>query len=383
MRDEFLVFGKPLIGQAEIDEITDTLRNAWVGTGPKVRRFEQQLEEYVGTPHVRCLSSCTAALMLAIKVLGIKPGDEVIVPSMTFVASANAVELAGATPVLIDSEPRTGLLDMDALEDAIRPGTTAILPVHLAGRPLDMDRINGIRDRHGLLVIEDAAHALGAEWRGKQIGRHGNLTAYSFYATKNITTGEGGALATDDPQVADRVERLALHGLSVGAWQRFSDSGFKHYEVEEPGFKFNMTDMQAALGIHQLPQLDAWIDRRAELWTRYDELLSDLPLELPLGPAPNTRHARHLYQIVLSDEAPVTRDELLEHLVRCRIGAGVHYTAVHLHPYYRDRYELKADDFPVASRISQRTLSIPLAPAMSDDDQLDVVSAIRSGLRGP
>ena len=232
-----------------------------------------------------------------------------------------------------------------------------------------MDRINGIRDRHGLLVIEDAAHALGAEWRGTQIGRHGNLTAYSFYATKNITTGEGGALATDDPQVADRVERLALHGLSVGAWQRFSDSGFKHYEVEEPGFKFNMTDMQAALGITSF-RSSMRGSTEGQLWTRYDELLSDLPLELPLSPAPNTRHARHLYQIVLSDEAPVTRDELLEHLVRCRIGAGVHYTAVHLHPYYRDRYELKADDFPVASRISQRTLSIPLAPAMSDDDRI-------------
>ena len=383
MRDEFLVFGKPLIGQAEIDEIVDTLRNAWVGTGPKVRRFEEQLEEYVGTPHVRCLSSCTAALMLAIKVLGIKPGDEVIVPSMTFVASANAVELAGAVPVLIDSEPRTGLLDLDALESAITPRTAAILPVHLAGRPLDMDRINAIRDRYGLLVIEDAAHAIGAEWRGTRIGRHGNLTAYSFYATKNITTGEGGALATDDPLVADRVERLALHGLSVGAWQRFSDSGFKHYEVEEPGFKFNMTDMQAALGIHQLPQLDAWIDRRAELWARYDELLADLPLELPLGPAPDTRHARHLYQIVLTDDAPISRNELLEHLVRSRIGSGVHYTAVHLHHYYRNRYGIEPEDLPVANRIAQRTLSIPLAPGLTERDQLDVASALRSALQEP
>ena len=381
MRDEFLVFGKPLIGEEEIAEVVATLRAGWVGTGPKVGRFEQMLESYIGAPQVRCVSSCTAALMLAIRVLDVQPGDEVIVPAMTFIASANAVEHAGAVPVLVDSEPGTGLMDLDAVEAAIGPRTAAIMPVHLAGRPMDMDRVNAIRDRHGVVVIEDAAHAIGTEWAGVRIGKHGNLAAYSFYATKNITTGEGGALSTTDPHVADRIERLALHGLSAGAWQRFSDSGFKHYEVEEPGFKFNMTDMQAALGIHQLPHLDEWIDMRAALWERYDELLADLPLDLPVPAAPNTRHARHLYQVLVRDNAGVSRDELLNRLTALRIGVGVHYTGVHLHPYYRERYGLDPSSLPVATDISHRTLSLPLAPALTERDQLDVVDALHEALR--
>ena len=281
LRDDFLVFGKPVIYDAEIAEVVASLRSGWIGTGPKVRRFERMLEEYLGVAHVRCVSSCTAALILGMRVLGVGPGDEVIVPAMTFVASANAVEHTGGTPILVDSEPVTGLIDLDAVAAAITPRTKAIMPVHLAGRPVDMDALNAIRDAHGLAVIEDAAHAIGTEWRGRRMGGHGNLAAFSFYVTKNITTVEGGALATDDPDVAEQVERLALHGLSLGAWQRYSDAGFKHYEVEEPGFKYNMTDIQAALGIHQLPRLDAWIDRRAELWERYDALLEGLPLSTP------------------------------------------------------------------------------------------------------
>ena len=378
MRDDFLVFGKPVIGEAEIAEVVDSLRSAWIGTGPKVNRFERMLEEYVGVRHVRCVSSCTAALILALRVLGIGPGDEVIVPAMTFISTANAVEHAGATPVLVDSEPETGLLDLDAVEDAITRRTVAIMPVHLAGRPLDMSRVNAIRDRRKLLIVEDAAHAIGAEWNGQRIGGHDNLTAYSFYATKNITTGEGGALATTDEDVANKVERLALHGLSLGAWQRFSDAGFKHYEVEEPGFKFNMTDMQAALGIHQLPRLDAWIDRRAEVWRRYDELLADLPVDLPPPPTAAMRHARHLYQILVRPEANIGRDELLSVLTRHRIGVGVHYRGVHLHPYYRDRYRIDPASLPVATDISERTLSLPLSVSMTEADQLDVVSTLTS-----
>jgi dTDP-4-amino-4,6-dideoxygalactose transaminase len=335
------------------------------------------LADYVGVAEVRCLSSCTAALMLALRVLGIGPGDEVLVPTMTFVASANAVEHVGATPVLIDAEPGTGLIDLDAAQAAIGPATRAIIPVHLAGRPIDMDRLNGLRDRYGLEVIEDAAHAIGAEWRGRRIGGHGNVTAFSFYVTKNMTTVEGGALATEDLEIAARVERLALHGLSLGAWARFSDQGFRHYEVVEPGFKYNMTDVQAALGLHQLPRLDAWIDRRAELWGRYDALLRDLPLETPLPPAVRTRHARHLYQVLIDPEAGMTRDDLLDGLSERRIGTGVHYRGVHLHPYYRDRYELAPEHFPVATAISERTLSLPLSPKVSDADQDDVVLALR------
>jgi dTDP-4-amino-4,6-dideoxygalactose transaminase len=296
---------------------------------------------------------------------------------MTFVASVNSIEHTGATPVLVDSDPATGLLDLGAAEAAITPRTKALMPVHFAGRPVDMDRINQLRDEYGLVVIEDAAHAIGTEWRGRRIGQHGNLAAYSFYVTKNITTAEGGALATDDSRIAAEVERLALHGLSLGAWQRFSDAGFKHYEVEKPGFKFNMTDLQASLGIHQLPRLDDWIDRRAELWATYDELLADLPVTTPAPPEDNTRHARHLYQILVGRDLPVDRDAVLEYLTARNIGTGVHYRAVHLHPYYRDRYEISPQRLPVATDISERTLSLPLAPNLSVEDQLDVVSALR------
>jgi dTDP-4-amino-4,6-dideoxygalactose transaminase len=377
MRESFLIFGSPLIGEREIAEVVDSLRSGWVGTGPKVQRFETMVAEYLDVANCRCVSSCTAALILGMQVLGIGPGDEVLVPAMTFVASANAVEHAGATPVLVDSVPGTGLIDMDRAEAVITPHTKAIMPVHLGGRPADMDRVNRLRDEHGLQVIEDAAHAIGAEWRGRRIGAFGNLTAFSFYVTKNISTIEGGALVTEDEAVAAEVERLALHGLSLGAWQRFSDTGFRHYEVVRPGFKYNMTDVQAALGLHQLPQLDAWIERRAELWERYDDLLEGLPLETPPPPEPDTRHARHLYQVLVAPDAPLARDELLDGLTARRIGTGVHYRGVHLHPYYRDRYGLKPEDFPVATAISDRTLSLPLSPKVSDADQDDVVSALR------
>jgi dTDP-4-amino-4,6-dideoxygalactose transaminase len=242
------------------------------------------------------------------QVAGIGAGDEVLVPAMTFVASANAVEHAGATPVLIDSVPGTGLIDFDSAEAAITPRTRAIMPVHLAGRPVDMERLTAFAERHGVIVIEDAAHVIGAEWHGRRIGSFGNLAAFSFYVTKNISTIEGGALMTDDEEVAASIERLALHGLSLGAWQRFSDAGFRHYEVTRPGFKYNMTDVQAAIGLHQLPQLDGWIERRTELWERYDHLLAGLPLQTPPRPEERTRHARHLYQVLLEPGSPLSRD---------------------------------------------------------------------------
>jgi dTDP-4-amino-4,6-dideoxygalactose transaminase len=381
MRDTFLIFGSPTIGDAEIAEVVDSMRTGWIGTGPKVQRFERMLADYVRAPHVRCLSSCTAALILAMEALGIGPGDEVLVPAMTFVASANAVEHAGATPVLVDSVPGTGLIDFDAATAAVTPRTRAIMPVHLAGRPVDMERLAAFRDRHGLVVIEDAAHAIGAEFKGRRIGAFGNVAAFSFYVTKNITTIEGGAIATDSAELAEEIERLALHGLSVGAWQRFSDVGFKHYEVIRPGYKYNMTDVQASLGLRQLPRLDEWIHRRAELWDRYDGALADLPLSTPPPAEPDTRHARHLYQVLIEPDAPLARDELLNVLNERNIGTGVHYRGVHLHPYYRDRYHLAPEDFPVASAISDRTLSLPLSPRVSDADQDSVVQALRELLR--
>lgn len=376
------MFGKPVIGEAEIAEVVDSLRSGWIGTGPKVQRFEAMLSEYLSVPYVRCVSSCTAALMLGLKTLGVGPGDDVLVPSLTFVASANAVEHVGATPVFVDSLPGTGLIDLDAAAAAVTERTKAIMPVHYAGRPVNMDALNALRDRYGLLVVEDAAHAIGTEWRGVRIGGHGNLAAYSFYVTKNITTIEGGALSTIDADLAARVERLALHGLSLGAWQRYSDAGYRHYEVDEPGFKFNLTDVQAALGLHQLPELDGWIDVRARMWDRYDELLADLPLETPAPPEPDTRHARHLYQVLISPDAERSRDAMMAFLTQRNIGVGVHFRACHLHGYYRDRYGLRPEEFPVASDISGRTLSLPFSVDLTDDDVLDVASALRDGLTG-
>jgi dTDP-4-amino-4,6-dideoxygalactose transaminase len=379
-RKSFLVFGRPLIGEAEIAEVTASLRSGWIGTGPKVQRFERLLSDYLRVPHARCVSSCTAALMLALRTLEIGPGDEVIVPTMTFVASANAVEHLGATPVFVDSEPGTGLIDLGAAEAAINERTRAIMPVHFAGRPADLDTLNRLRDRYDVRILEDAAHAIGAEWRGTRIGGHGNLAAFSFYVTKNITTIEGGALTTESESLAERIERLALHGLSLGAWQRFSDAGYRHYEVEEPGFKFNMTDVQAAVGLHQLPKLDGWIDERAAVWESYGELLAGLPLELPPPPADLTRHARHLYQVLVERHAPVTRDELIQRLTASKIGVGVHYRACHLHPYYRDKYDLREQAFPVANDISERTISLPLAAGLTERDLVDVATALRRAL---
>jgi dTDP-4-amino-4,6-dideoxygalactose transaminase len=380
MRDEFLPFGRPTLGDEEIAEVVDSLRSGWITTGPKVKRFEGLLESYVGAPHVRCVSSCTAALTLLLHAHEIGPGDEVLVPAMTFVATANAIEDAGATPVFVDGEPGTGLIDLDAAEAAVTPRTRAIMPVHLAGRPVDMDRLNALRDRHDILVIEDAAHALGTEWRGGRIGTHGNPAAFSFYATKNITTIEGGAVATDDQGLAERIECLSLHGLSLGAWTRFSNSGFRHFEVHRPGYKANMTDVQAAIGLHQLRKLDGWIDVRAAQAEGYDELLRDLPLDTPPPAEPGTRHAWHLYSILVRPDAPLGRDELVDFMRERRIGTGVHYRGVHLHPYYRDRYGIDSREFPVATELSERTLSIPLGPSLRADDQEDVAAALGEAL---
>jgi dTDP-4-amino-4,6-dideoxygalactose transaminase len=378
LREDFLVFGSPDIREAEITEVVDSLRSGWIGTGPKVERFEAMLSDYLQAAEVRCVASCTAALFLALHALGIGDGDEVIVPAMTFVASANAVEHSGARPVFVDVNMDTGLMDLDAAVDAIGPNTKAMMPVHLAGRPADMDQVNTIRDHYGIAIVEDAAHAIGGEWHDRRIGSHGNLAAFSFYVTKNVTTIEGGALSTEDTELAQRIERLALHGLSLGAWQRFSDAGFKHYEVVEPGFKFNMTDVQAALGIHQLLRLDDAIERRATHWLAYDRDLAGLPLTLPAVPPGHLRHARHLYQVRVTADAPLERDELVDALHARNIGTGVHYRGAHLHPYYRDRYQIRASAFPNATEISDTTLSLPLSSKLTDQDRDDVVAALHA-----
>ena len=379
-RDRFLGVSAPNVGAAEIDELLDAIRSGWLTTGPKVSALQDALARYLGAPFVRCLSSCTAGLTLALRVLGVGPGDEVLVPALTFASCANAVVHLGADPVLVDSDPATGLVDLDDAERKVTPRTAALMAVHLGGRPLDLDAVGAFRDRHGVPVIEDAAHAIGAAWRGRRIGAHGNLTAFSFHATKNMTTFEGGALAIVEEEVAERVERLALHGLTRSSWARHGDAAPGVYDVPEPGFKFAMHDVSAAVGIHQLARLDGWIERRAELAALYDRRLAGLPLEL-LPPVPaHARHAHHLYMVRLATGAGIDRDALA-HALRVRnIGTSVHFRALHLHSYYRDRCGLDPSDLPVAADWSERALSLPLFPAMTGDDVEDVALALEAVL---
>ena len=372
----YLGISAPQIGDEEIEELLDAIRSGWVTTGPKVRAFQSRLEDYLQAPHVRCLSSCTAGLTIALRLLGIGPGDEVLVPSMTFVSCANVVENAGARPVLVDSDPETGLIDLDHAGSLVTSRTRAVMPVHLAGFPVDLDAVNAFRDRHGIAVVEDGAHAIGARWQGRPVGSHGNLTAFSFHATKNITTFEGGALVVPAEEAAERAGRLSLHGLSRSAWTRHGAAGPAAYEVAEPGFKLAMNDISAAVGIHQLGRLDGWIARRAELAAHYDEALSGLPLALPPRPPAHARHAHHLYIVRLSPE--IDRDAVIARMQDASIGCSVHFKAIHLYEHYRSRYGLRAEDLPVATRLSATALSLPLFPAMSDADVDHVAGALAS-----
>lgn len=377
-RATYLTFGAPCIGEEEIAEVVDSLRSGWLGTGPKVGRLEESMRAYTGARFALALHSCTAALHLSMLSTGLGEGAEVITTPMTFCATVNAILHAGAAPVLVDCDRETQLIDPQRIEDAITPRTRAIIPVHLAGRACDLDAIRDIADRHDLLVIEDAAHALEATYRGRKIGTIGDLTCFSFYVTKNVTTGEGGVVTTDDPDLAERIKVLGLHGLSRDAWTRYSDAGYKHYQVHAPGFKYNMMDLQAAIGIHQLPRVGAWRIRREEIWDRYDEAFADLPVERPAPAESGNVHARHLYTLMIdADRCGLTRDRFMHELHVLGIGTGVHYVGVHLHAYYRDRWGFRPEDFPNATWISARTVSLPLSPALSDDDVEDVVRAVR------
>lgn len=375
-RSSFLPLSRPDLGIAEIEELLETIRSGWVTTGPKVELFEQRLAGYIGCPHVRCLSSCTAGLLLGLKVSGVGPGDEVVLPTMTFVSCANVVEQLGARPVFVDCEAETGLIDLDAAERAIGPATKALIVVHLAGRPVDMDRVNALRDRHGLVVVEDAAHAIGAEWAGRRIGAHGNLTSFSFHASKNITTFEGGALVVPDEETSDRVRQLSLHGLSRSSWSRRAAPGADAYDVLEPGFKLGMHDISAAVGIHQLERLDGWIERRAELARRYDERLTELPVELPPDVPAGARNAHHLYPVRLDEDAPLARDSVIEGLRLGGVGTSVHFRPIHTFTYYAERYGDVTGELPRASALSASLISLPLFPRMSEEDVDSVVAAL-------
>ena len=379
MRDQFLGFGSPLIEEPEINEVVDSLRSGWLVTGPKVAKFEEMFRQHVGASHAMAVNSCTAAIHLSLVVAGIKPGDEVITTPMTFCATANTIVHSGATPVLVDCERDSLLIDPQRIEDAITPRTRAIVPVHLCGRSCDMDAIMDIAARPNLVVIEDAAHAIETVYKGRKVGNIGHLTAFSFYATKNVVTGEGGMVTTNNPDFADKIKVYALHGMSKDAWKRFSKEGYKHYQVVYPGFKYNMMDLQAAIGIHQLARVGKNLNRRDQIWQMYTDAFADLPIHLPKPDESGSVHARHLYTLMIDkDRCGITRDEFMQRLHAANIGSGVHYIGVHLHPYYRDRFGYSPEDFPNATWISDRTVSIPLSPKLTDEDVSDVIEAVRN-----
>jgi len=376
MRKDFLVFGSPLIGDEEIDEVVATIRSGWLGTGPKTHRFEQEFARYLGVEHCVAVSSCTAALHVTMLAAGVGPGDEVIVPAMTFCATANAVIHAGATPVFADIRLPDMTLDPVDVARRITPRTKALLPVHFHGRPADVSALRALADAHNLLLIEDAAHAIESLHHGQHMGTVGDAACFSFYVTKNLTTVEGGMVATRHGEWADKIKIYALHGLSRDAWARFSDRGYKHYEVVGLGFKYNMTDIQASFGLHQLRRIEEHLPRREQIWDAYNAAFNDLPLSLPADPEPATRHARHLYAIRTTEATPLDRDGLMDALHRQNIGTGVHYTALHLHPYYAQQYGYRRGDFPNAEAVGATTLSLPLSAKLSDSDVEDVIVAV-------
>jgi len=382
VRDKFLVFGAPLIEEAEIDEVVASMRSGWLGTGPKVARFESEFARYLGVDQAVAVNSCTAALHLSILAAGVKPGDEVITTALTFCATVNAIIHAGATPVLVDVDPATMNLDPDQVRDRLTPRTRAVVPVHFAGRPCDMAAISEIAAGRGLKVIEDCAHAIETEYRGRKAGTFGDFGCWSFYVTKNVAAGEGGMVVARRPEDAARIKVLALHGMSQDAWKRFGDEGFKHYQVIECGFKYNMMDIQAAIGLHQLARVEALWPRRRELWERYNAAFAGLPVGRPADPEPDTRHAYHLYTLLVDGaRTGITRDRFLDAMTARKIGVGVHYMSVPEHPYYQRAFGWKPENYPHAMRIGRQTVSLPLSAKLTDEDADDVVAAVRDIVR--
>ena len=383
MRTSYLVFGQPRIEQPEIDEVLASMQTAWLGTGPKAAEFERRVAAYKRVPHAVGLNSCTAGLHLACLVLGLQPGDEVITTPMTFCATVNAIVHAGASPVLADVDPVTMNLDPVQVRKKLTPRTRALLPVHFAGKACDMDGLMAIAREHRLKVIEDCAHAIETEYHGQPAGTIGDLGVLSFYSTKNIVTGEGGMVLTRDERLARRTKMLGLHGMSADAWKRFTDDGYKHYDVEEIGFKYNMMDLQAAIGLHQITRVEPYWQRRLQIWQRYMTEFADLPIGLPapLRPRSEERHALHLF-ILQVDQARcgVSRDEMLMRLHRQNIGTGVHYRSVPTLSVYRQRFGWQPEDYPHAKAIGERTLSLPLSARLTDDDVGDVIAAVRQAL---
>jgi dTDP-4-amino-4,6-dideoxygalactose transaminase len=378
MRGKFLQFSPPAIGDEERAEVMDTLKSDWITTGPKTRLFESRLIEMLEAPGLVAFNSCTAGLHVGLIVLGVKPGDEVIVPSLTFCATANVVEHVGARPVLVDVLPDTLTLDPEAVARAITPRTKVIMPVHYAGHPAQLDPLFDLAEQHGLQVLEDAAHAMPAKYKGRLVGSRSNLASFSFYATKNLTTAEGGCL-TGARELLDRARIIGHHGMDKEAWKRFDQSGSWYYEVLLPGFKYNLTDLQASLGLVQLQRLAGFQRRRREVVDRYNARLGRLPaLELPVE-SPEVESSLHLYVIRLHlDRLRIGRNRFIEELKTRQIGTSVHYLPVHMQPFYRDKYGYRPEDCPVAADAFSRMLSLPLHPGLTDQDVDDVCEAVEA-----
>lgn len=378
MSRPFLPFALPMLDETEEQAVLEVLRSGWLTTGPKVREFEQELCAYTGAPYAVAVNSCTAALHLVLAAWGTGAGDEVITTPLTFCATIEAIEYVGATPVLVDIDPHTGNIDPRQIERALTPRTRVIIPVHYGGLPCDMAEIMDIAERYQLRVLEDAAHAIGAEYQGRKVGVVGHATAFSFYANKNLTTGEGGAITTTDPELADRCRMLSLHGISRDAWKRYTATGSWYYEVEMLGYKYNLTDIQAAIGLAQLKKLDEMNQRRVQLATRYRnaftemDFLQPFPLTLP----EDRTHVWHLFTIVLNlDALRIDRAQFIEELRARQIGVSVHYIPIHFHPHYRT-YGWQRGQFPYTEWYYERTISLPLYPAMCDADVDYVIEAV-------
>jgi dTDP-4-amino-4,6-dideoxygalactose transaminase len=376
-RDTFLPFNPPALSDAERAEVMDTLHSEWVTTGPKTRRFEAELGTYLGAPGIVALNSCTAALHVGLSVLGVGPGDEVIVPALTFCATANVVEHVGARPVVVDVDPVTLTLDPARVAEAITARTKVILPVHYAGHPADLDPLFALAGSRGIAVLEDAAHALPTRYKRVLVGSRSSLAAFSFYATKNLSTVEGGAL-TGDPALVEKARILGHHGMDRDAWKRFDRSGSWRYEVVMPGYKYNMTDLQAGIGLRQLLRLEGFQVRRRQVVAAYQAGLEGLEaLHLPVE-APWAESSWHLYVIRLDPRClRIDRDAFIEALKARNIGTSVHYLPVHMHPYYRDKYHYRPEDCPVAADAFSRMLTLPLHPGLGDQDVRDVLDAVR------
>ena len=381
--NDFILFGQPQIGDAEINEVVDSLKKGWLGTGPKTKRFEIDFAKYKSTDYSLALNSCTAGLHLSCLTLGLKPGDEVITTAMTFCATVNTIIHAGGKPVLVDIDPLTWNIDPSKLEKKITSKTKAIIPVHFAGRSCDMDKIIEISNANNLKIIEDCAHAIETIYKGRKAGTMGDMGVFSFYATKNLAVGEGGMIISDNETLISNLKILALHGMSKDAWSRFSDDGYKHYKIEMPGFKYNMPDIQAAIGIHQLKKINEFSIKRERIWNLYQEEFKNLPITLPVSIEENTEHAYHLFNICLDkNKTNIKRDTFLNKMNDNKIGVGVHYESIPMHPYYQKAFNWNPNDYPNALKFGEETVSIPISPKLSDNELDRIVSVVKSIMHG-